>query len=148
MKRGEDTLHKAWLLRCRIHAWLLANPDGLLKEIDAAMPDVEYETIRSAIARMRKYGCVTMTGNRRTARYRAVGTNAGDPDEVRQRMRQVGKDRGQENLVRRDPVSGRFKPPVYKTIHRSNGPCIPSQRGQGALGSGRRGASSLAFGGL
>ncbi len=142
-RRSNDSLVRAWRLRTRIHAWLKQHQESTMRQICAAMPDVEFETVRSAIKRMRRRGYIAMHGTRGCACYTAHGDNAGGPDDERQRMRENGMRRGRLNVAHIPRANGRFAPPAYKTVHRSTGPCLPSHGGQSVSHLPARGHSSL-----
>lgn len=96
-----DRIHRAWLLRQRIHAWFLDHPRSSLPEVFAAMPDINPDTLRAALDRMRRDGDMAMVSGARgrAGLYAAVTAAIRPESETRTRLKNPAKPANLYNAI-------------------------------------------------
>lgn len=144
-----DRLFTAWEMRRDVHAWIAANPDCSMPEIKRNFIEVNPETVRWVVKRLRLAGLVVNEDNC----YRVLRAFDQPADAARERLRDGGRAsgrvRGMANANRTRNPDGTFAPVPFidrlgKYVNRpASKMAIPNQGGQGASGAWRGGRSSL-----
>lgn len=152
-----DRLDRAWKLRREVHAWIDAHSDASMPDIKRHFEQVNPETVRIVVKRLKQAGFVAQQRCGPVNRYRAVAAFDQPRDAARARLQACGRAAcarlAAQNRCRSRRADGTFAPVALPSttgvryVHRpGKESAVKSQGGQGALGVWRGGLSSLGGG--